>query len=69
MGLRQAARNDAGAPSDVTDFWTNSARWDPYRQAVINIFGGWANEIRRDIIAMAGLGLPRAPHDLRATAQ
>jgi alkylation response protein AidB-like acyl-CoA dehydrogenase len=40
-----------------------------YRQAVINTFGGGANEIQRDIIAMAGLGMPRAPRDLRATAE
>ncbi|OBF20826.1 acyl-CoA dehydrogenase [Mycobacterium kubicae] len=39
-----------------------------YRQAVINTFGGGANEIQRDIIAMAGLLMPRAPRDLRATA-
>jgi len=38
-----------------------------YRWAVINTFGGGANEIQRDIIAMAGLGMPRAPRDLRAT--
>src|SRR5215211_2424231 len=39
-----------------------------YRLAVINTFGGGANEIQRDIIAMAGLGMPRAPRELRATA-
>jgi 3-oxocholest-4-en-26-oyl-CoA dehydrogenase alpha subunit len=39
-----------------------------YRQAVINTFGGGANEIQRDIIAMAGLLMPRAPRDLRAAA-
>ncbi|WP_375481899.1 acyl-CoA dehydrogenase family protein [uncultured Mycobacterium sp.] len=38
-----------------------------YRAAVINTFGGGANEIQRDIIAMAGLGMPRAPRDLRTT--
>ena len=38
-----------------------------YRMAVINTFGGGANEIQRDIVAMAGLGMPRAPRDLRAT--
>ena len=38
-----------------------------YRWAVINTFGGGANEIQRDIIAMAGLGMPRATRDLRAT--
>jgi alkylation response protein AidB-like acyl-CoA dehydrogenase len=36
-----------------------------YRIAVINTFGGGANEIQRDIIAMAGLFMPRAPRDLR----
>jgi hypothetical protein len=36
-----------------------------YRIAVINTFGGGANEIQRDIIAMAGLGMPRAPRDTR----
>ena len=35
------------------------------RVAVINTFGGGANEIQRDIIAMAGLRMPRAPRDLR----
>ncbi len=40
-----------------------------YRVAVISTFGGGANEIQRDIIAMAGLGMPRAPRDLRAHGQ
>lgn len=31
------------------------------RRAVINTFGGGANELQRDIIAMMGLGLPAAP--------
>lgn len=39
-----------------------------YRLAVINTFGGGANELQRDIIAMAGLGMPRAPRDVRANA-
>ncbi len=39
-----------------------------YRLAVINTFGGGANELQRDIIAMAGLLMPRAPRDMRATA-
>ncbi|WP_425003434.1 acyl-CoA dehydrogenase family protein [Mycolicibacterium sp. S3B2] len=38
-----------------------------YRLAVINTFGGGANELQRDIIAMAGLGMPRAPRDVRAS--
>ena len=40
-----------------------------YRMAVINTFGGGANELQRDIIAMAGLLMPRAPRDLRAAAK
>jgi alkylation response protein AidB-like acyl-CoA dehydrogenase len=36
-----------------------------YRLAVINTFGGGANELQRDIIAMAGLLMPRAPRDMR----
>ncbi|MCK5755899.1 MAG: acyl-CoA dehydrogenase family protein [Mycobacterium sp.] len=38
-----------------------------YRLAVINTFGGGANELQRDIIAMADLGMPRAPRDMRAS--
>jgi alkylation response protein AidB-like acyl-CoA dehydrogenase len=38
-----------------------------YRLAVINTFGGGANELQRDIIAMAGLVMPRAPRDMRAS--
>jgi len=37
------------------------------RAAVLNTFGGGANELQRDIIAMAGLHMPRAPRDLRST--
>jgi len=40
-----------------------------YRMAVINTFGGGANELQRDIIAMAGLLMPRAPRDLRVAAK
>lgn len=40
-----------------------------YRLAVVNTFGGGANELQRDIVAMAGLGMPRAPRDLRAGAK
>ena len=31
-----------------------------YRSAVTYTFGGGVNEVQRDIIAMAGLGMPRA---------
>lgn len=53
-------RRGAGAP-------LQGALESAYRVAVISTFGGGANEIQRDIIAMAGLGMPRAPRDLRAT--
>jgi 3-oxocholest-4-en-26-oyl-CoA dehydrogenase alpha subunit len=50
-----------------TDAPLRGALESAYRVAVISTFGGGANEIQRDIIAMAGLGMPRAPRDLRAT--
>ena len=49
-----------------TDAPLRGALESAYRVAVISTFGGGANEIQRDIIAMAGLGMPRAPRDLRA---
>jgi len=36
------------------------------RTAVLNTFGGGANEIQRTIIAMAGLGMPREPRPTQA---
>jgi alkylation response protein AidB-like acyl-CoA dehydrogenase len=32
-----------------------------YRRAIVGTFGGGVNEVQREIIGMAGLGLPRAP--------
>jgi alkylation response protein AidB-like acyl-CoA dehydrogenase len=32
-----------------------------YRTTLVLTFGGGTNEIQRDIIAMIGLGMPRAP--------
>lgn len=57
VGANAARRGDA-AP-------LRGALETAYRIAVINTFGGGANEIQRDIIAMAGLGMPRAPRDTR----
>ena len=34
-----------------------------YRSAIVGTFGGGVNEIQREIIGMAGLGLPRVPRD------
>ncbi len=36
-----------------------------YRGTMVTTFGGGVNEVMRDIIAMAGLGLPRAPRRAR----
>jgi 3-oxocholest-4-en-26-oyl-CoA dehydrogenase alpha subunit len=32
-----------------------------YRQAPVGTFGGGVNEVQREIIALTGLGMPRAP--------
>jgi hypothetical protein len=32
-----------------------------YRQAIVGTFGGGVNEIQREIVAMAGLHMPRVP--------
>ena len=45
-----------GQPKALADGLLESA----YRLAMVNTFGGGVNEVQRDIIAMAGLGLPRA---------
>jgi alkylation response protein AidB-like acyl-CoA dehydrogenase len=45
-----------GQPAAICDGLLESA----YRLAMVNTFGGGVNEVQRDIIAMAGLGLPRA---------
>ncbi|ORA18745.1 acyl-CoA dehydrogenase family protein [Mycobacterium asiaticum] len=57
----------AGVRKDVTAPLKGELE-SAYRLAVINTFGGGANELQRDIIAMAGLGMPRAPRDMRASA-
>lgn len=58
---RNGARSGDGAP-------LRGALEAAYRTAVLNTFGGGANELQRDIIAMAGLGMPRAGRDLRREA-
>jgi len=45
-----------GEPGAVSGGYLESA----YRLAMVNTFGGGVNEVQRDIIAAAGLGLPRA---------
>ena len=32
-----------------------------YRHAPVGTFGGGVNEMQREIVALAGLGMPRAP--------
>jgi alkylation response protein AidB-like acyl-CoA dehydrogenase len=46
----------AGEPGALFDGMLEHA----YRSACTLTFGGGVNEVQRDIIAMAGLGLPRA---------
>jgi alkylation response protein AidB-like acyl-CoA dehydrogenase len=53
---RQAGIVRCGQPGALADGLLESA----YRLAMVNTFGGGVNEVQRDIIAMAGLGLPRA---------
>jgi 3-oxocholest-4-en-26-oyl-CoA dehydrogenase alpha subunit len=47
----------AGSPGAVLHGQLEQA----YRQAPVGTFGGGVNEVQREIIQMAGLGLPRAP--------
>ena len=55
--LGQEAMVQAGSPGA-----TLKARAErSYRSALILTFGGGTNEVQRDIIAMVGLGMPRAP--------
>src|SRR3984893_17089606 len=60
---------DRGGTRKGDDAPLRGALESAYRIAVINTFGGGANEVQRDIIAMAGLLMPRAPRDLRPAAQ
>ncbi|MHB1486834.1 MAG: acyl-CoA dehydrogenase family protein [Acidimicrobiales bacterium] len=46
-----------GAPNDVLAGELERT----YRQAPVGTFGGGVNEVQREIVAMAGLGMPRAP--------
>ncbi len=47
----------AGTPGAVLHGQLEQA----YRQAPVGTFGGGVNEVQREIIQMAGLGMPRAP--------
>ena len=53
----QEATVTAGSPGSVL----RSQLERMHRSALILTFGGGTNEVQRDIIAMVGLGLPRAP--------
>jgi 3-oxocholest-4-en-26-oyl-CoA dehydrogenase alpha subunit len=52
-----AAAVPAGSPAAVLRGQLEQA----YRQAPVGTFGGGVNEVQREIIQMAGLGMPRAP--------
>ncbi|HSO95412.1 MAG TPA: acyl-CoA dehydrogenase family protein [Acidimicrobiia bacterium] len=53
----EAATLPNGAPGSVLRGQLEQA----YRQAPVGTFGGGVNEVQREIIQMAGLGMPRAP--------
>jgi alkylation response protein AidB-like acyl-CoA dehydrogenase len=55
--LGQEAMVTAGSPGSVL----RSRLERMYRSSLILTFGGGTNEVQRDIIAMVGLGMPRAP--------
>ena len=55
--IGQEATVTAGSPGSVL----RSRLERMHRSALILTFGGGTNEVQRDIIAMVGLGLPRAP--------
>jgi alkylation response protein AidB-like acyl-CoA dehydrogenase len=52
-----AATLVAGSPGAVL----HGALEVQYRACQINTFGGGVNEIQREIVSMAGLGMPRVP--------
>lgn len=55
--LGDASTLQAGSPGGLLGAVLERA----YRNTLVLTFGGGTNEIQRDIVAMAGLGLPRAP--------
>lgn len=55
--LGDASTLQAGSPGALLGAVLERA----YRNTLVLTFGGGTNEIQRDIVAMAGLGLPRAP--------
>jgi hypothetical protein len=55
VGQSAALRDDAG------DAALHGQLEQAYRQAPVGTFGGGVNEVQREIIALAGLGMPRAP--------
>ena len=55
--LGQESTIVAGSPGSIL----RSKLERSYRSALILTFGGGTNEVQRDIIAMVGLGMPRAP--------
>ena len=54
VGPEAAIRGDAST-GDLAATLENE-----YRAATINTFGGGVNEVQRELVAMLGLGLPRA---------
>ncbi|MCU1460557.1 MAG: acyl-CoA dehydrogenase [Acidimicrobiales bacterium] len=55
--LGQSGYLPAGTPGAILRGRVEQA----YRQAPVGTFGGGVNEVQREIVSMAGLGMPRAP--------
>jgi alkylation response protein AidB-like acyl-CoA dehydrogenase len=51
----------ASLRADATGAALHGQLEQAYRQAPVGTFGGGVNEVQREIVALAGLGMPRAP--------
>jgi 3-oxocholest-4-en-26-oyl-CoA dehydrogenase alpha subunit len=59
--LMEIVGSDAALPRDNEGAVLNGMLEADYRSAIVGTFGGGVNEIQREIVGAAGLGLPRVP--------
>jgi 3-oxocholest-4-en-26-oyl-CoA dehydrogenase alpha subunit len=59
--LMDVVGQSAALRGDAADAALHGQLEQAYRQAPVGTFGGGVNEVQREIIALAGLGMPRAP--------
>ena len=65
-GTVQTAESCESTDSSETEKVVNFSNWPEYidvqgKRNLVMTFGGGVNEIQRELIAVAGLGLPRVP--------